>query len=72
MGTMRRIRRRVFGALTVAALGFGGAQAFAAPASAGAGERVCSDQVCDRVCEALGSIGGGFCSPAGICVCYRG
>lgn len=73
MGTTRRVRRWVFGAGTVAALGFGGAQALAAPApaAAAAGEKVCDDRVCDRVCDLTNRGLGGFCSSTGICVCWR-
>ena len=65
----RAMRRWVLGAGTVAALGFGGAQAFAAPAAAGAGEKVCNGRLCDRICQSLGSIGG-VCNEDGFCVCF--
>jgi hypothetical protein len=64
------VRRWVFGAGTVAALGFGGAQAFAAPAPA-APEKVCNEQVCDRICDLTNRGLGGFCSSTGVCVCWR-
>jgi hypothetical protein len=64
------VRRWVFGAGTAAALGFGGAQALAAPAPAQA-EGVCNDRVCDRVCDLTNRGLGGFCSSTGICVCWR-
>lgn len=63
------VRRCVLGAGTAMALGFGGAQALAAPAPASAGERVCNARLCDRLCQSLGSIGG-VCNPDGFCVCY--
>ena len=65
------VRRGVFGAATAVALGFGGAQALAAPAPAARGEKVCDDRVCDRVCDLTNRGLGGFCSSAGICVCWR-
>ncbi len=67
---MTTARRWVFGAGTVAALGFGGAQALAAPAPAAQGEKVCSDEVCNRVRLATNN-NGGFCSTRGLCVCLR-
>lgn len=63
------VRRWVFGAGMTVALGFGGAQAFAAPAPASAGEGVCNERLCDRLCQSVGSIGG-HCNPDGFCVCY--
>jgi hypothetical protein len=68
---MTTMRRWVFGVGTAAALGFGGAQAFAAPALAARGEKVCDDAVCDRVCDLTNRGLGGFCSSTGICVCWR-
>ncbi|HEX5871559.1 MAG TPA: hypothetical protein VFY65_14130 [Longimicrobium sp.] len=67
---MTAVRRWVFGAGTAVALGFGGAQAFAAPAPA-AREKVCDDAVCDRICDLTNRGLGGFCSSTGICVCWR-
>ncbi|HEX6372979.1 MAG TPA: hypothetical protein VF006_28910 [Longimicrobium sp.] len=63
------VRRRVFGAGTAVALGFGGAQALAAPAPVSTNGAVCSERLCDRLCRSLGSIGG-VCNPDGFCVCY--
>jgi hypothetical protein len=61
----------VFGATTAAALGFGGAQALAAPAPAPvAQDKVCSDELCNQVCLATNN-NGGFCSTRGLCVCLR-
>lgn len=65
------VRRAVFGAATAVALGFGGAQALAAPTPAARGEKVCDDRVCDRVCDLTNRGLGGFCSSTGICVCWR-
>jgi hypothetical protein len=64
---MKTMRRWTFGAAMAAVLGFGGAQAMAAPAPADEG-RTC-DRICNRVCQALGLIGG-FCTEDGSCVCY--
>lgn len=61
--------RGMFGAATAVALGFGGAQALAVPASASTGEGVCNERLCDRLCQSVGSIGG-VCNPDGFCVCY--
>lgn len=67
---IQRMRGWVFGAGTVAALGFGGAQAMAAPAAAEA--RACDPQVCNRVCQAIPGSIGGFCTSDGSCQCYIG
>lgn len=69
---IERMRRWVFGAGTVAALGFGGAQAMAAPAAADAEARVCNPQVCNRICQAIPGSIGGFCTSDGSCQCYIG
>ena len=71
MASMHRLRGWLFGAGVAAALGFGGAQAFASPAPAAAGERVCNSQLCNRICQSIGTIGG-FCTSDGSCVCYLG
>jgi hypothetical protein len=63
------VRRWLFGAGTVVALGFGGTQALAAPAPASTGERVCNARLCDRICQSVGSIGG-VCNEDGFCVCF--
>jgi hypothetical protein len=65
---MKTMRRGVFGVATAAALAFGGAQAMASPTPAEAGP-VCDSGVCNRVCQALGLIGGFCTEPAG-CSCY--
>jgi hypothetical protein len=62
-------RRAVLGAGTAVVLGFGGAQALAAPAPASTGQAVCNERLCDRLCQSVGSIGG-VCNPDGFCVCY--
>ena len=69
MTTIRTMRRWVFGAGTAVALGFGAAQAVAAPAPAADGRAVCDDQVCNRVCQAIGAFGG-FCNAGGGCSCW--
>lgn len=62
-----RWTRRVFFALgTAAALGFGGAQAFASPGAPEA-ERACSGGHCNRDCKQRG-FDGGFCDQGG-CIC---
>jgi hypothetical protein len=69
MAATGTVRRWLFGAATAGALGFGGAQAIAAPAPAVQGEKVCSHDVCNQVCLAIGRRGG-FCSE-GVCLCLR-
>jgi hypothetical protein len=64
---MKRTMQRGFFALAMAAaLGFGGAQAFASPGA----EEVwaCSGGQCNRDCKARGA-DGGFCDQGG-CICY--
>ena len=63
------VRRRVFGAGTAVALGFGATKALAAPAQASAAEGVCNARLCDRLCQTVGSIGG-VCNEDGFCVCF--
>ena len=63
----RRIRSGVFAAAMAAALGFGGAQAFASPGAATA-ERACDLAQCDANCRARGFTGG-YCQ-FGWCGCY--
>lgn len=72
MRTINTMRHWVFGAATVAALGFGGAQAVASPAPATETARVCNSQVCNRICQAIPGSIGGFCTSNGSCVCYIG
>jgi hypothetical protein len=63
----RAIRSGMFVAAVVAALGFGGAQAFASPGAAKA-ERACDPAQCDANCKARGFTGG-YCQ-FGWCGCY--
>ena len=63
----RTVQRGTFAALMAAALGFGGAQAFAAPAAPVDGERACSGGQCSRDCRRAG-YDGGFCDQGG-CIC---
>ncbi|HEY0019733.1 MAG TPA: hypothetical protein VGC13_25755 [Longimicrobium sp.] len=65
----RGLRSGFFGALTVAALGFGTTQALAAPA-APADAQVCNPQVCNRICQSIPGSIGGFCTSDGSCQCY--
>jgi hypothetical protein len=66
---MIAMRRWLFGAGTTVALGFGGAQAFAAPVPVSIAEGTCNARLCDRLCQTLGSIGG-VCNEDGFCVCF--
>lgn len=70
MRTSKAVQRWIFGAGTVAALGFGGTQAMAAPAAVDA--KVCDPAVCNRICQAIPGSIGGFCTSSGSCVCYVG
>lgn len=69
---MTTIRRRMQGAAlalaTAAALGFGAAQALAAPAEAAGAER-CTNYTCNSRCVNLG-YAGGSCAGA-TCVCWQ-
>jgi hypothetical protein len=69
---MTRIRRSicigVFAAGTAAALGFGAAQAFAAPRTA-TRAAVCGDERCDAICVSRG-FAYGDCS-TGACRCFH-
>lgn len=67
--TMRTVRGWLLAAGVAGALGFGGAQAVAAPAAPGKGEAVCNARLCNRICQSVGTIGG-TCTPDGSCVCY--
>jgi hypothetical protein len=70
MRRARTARRWVFGAGMAAALGFGGAQAMAAPTDAARDEaRACNPTGCDRSCRAQGGISG-RCTDAGLCACF--
>ncbi|HEX8904669.1 MAG TPA: hypothetical protein VF771_07490 [Longimicrobiaceae bacterium] len=58
------LRRGAFAALTAAALGFGTAQALAAPARPNTEFRGCTQESCDKRCAPLS----GFCDGRG-CWC---
>ncbi len=62
----RMVTRGVFGAALLGALGFGVAQAVAAPAAGAQGAARCIQETCDRKCAQEGLIG--FCDGRG-CVC---
>ena len=64
----RRMQGGVFALAIAAALGFGGAQAFAQPGAAAEAERACSGGQCNRDCKARGA-DGGFCDQGG-CICF--
>lgn len=64
----RGIRSGLFAAAMAAALGFGGAQAFASPGAGAEAERACSGGQCNRDCRQRG-YDGGFCDQGG-CICY--
>lgn len=63
--------RAMFGALVVAALGFGAAQAFASTGASGGPNpaRYCDDYDCDRDCRRAG-YDYGNCHWQGHCICY--
>ncbi|HEX2210243.1 MAG TPA: hypothetical protein VHG93_21380 [Longimicrobium sp.] len=54
----------------IGALGFGSAQAMAAPGASASGAQVCNPQVCNRICQAIPGSIGGFCTSDGSCQCY--
>jgi hypothetical protein len=62
----RRMRSGLFALATAAALGFGGAQAFASPAAAKA-EQACNGPQCRQYCRSIG-YDDGRCGQEG-CVC---
>lgn len=64
----RRIRGGMFAAATVAALGFGAAQAFASP-SAAAEARACTNAECNDWCRGQG-YDGGICAGSWGCACW--
>jgi hypothetical protein len=66
---MRRARGWLLGAGLAAALGFGGAQAVAAPAAAQDQARACNPTGCNSWCQAQGGISG-RCTDAGLCACF--
>jgi hypothetical protein len=63
----RGMRGWLLGAAMAAALGFGGAQAMAAPAD-DAQARACNPTGCNASCQAQGGISG-RCTDAGLCAC---
>jgi hypothetical protein len=63
----RSVQRGVFAAVTAAALGFGGAQAFASPAAPAESERACVGGKCSRDCRSIG-YDDGICDQ-GSCIC---
>lgn len=63
---MNRMRRRIFALAMAAAMGFGGAQAFASPAAA-SGERACVAGKCRQDCRKIG-YDEGVCDQ-GSCIC---
>ncbi|HEX6748966.1 MAG TPA: hypothetical protein VF092_16835 [Longimicrobium sp.] len=68
---MTKVRRALACGAIAAALGFGGAQALAAPGAAVvAGERQCNQGQCSRQCKAAG-YDGGNCA-GGMCSCFIG
>lgn len=68
MSRSKRVARWVFGPAVALALGVGAMDAMAAPSARGADARVCDPQVCNRICQAIGTIGG-TCINGG-CSCY--
>jgi hypothetical protein len=67
---MKRIVTRwkaaLLGAATVASLGFGTAQAFAAPRAPAENEAACTNTYCRKIC---GELGGNWVPSAGRCYC---
>lgn len=72
MRTSKTVTRWVFGAATLASLGFGGAQAMASPAPATGPGQVCNPQACNRLCQSIPGSIGGYCASDGSCNCYIG
>ena len=64
----RWTQRGVFALTTAAALGFGGAQAFAMPAAA-AESRACTSAQCNLDCQRRG-YDGGICAGSWGCACW--
>ena len=69
--TLATVRRTVLGAAFVGSLGFGAAQAFAAPQQAAAVARTCPDTGYDYAYAScrIGCASGGYCAAGGICRC---
>lgn len=63
-----RMQRGLFAAAMAAALGFGGAQAFASPAASADEARACASGQCTQDCRKIG-YNVGVCE-SGTCVCY--
>jgi hypothetical protein len=67
---MKRIasiwKAAIFGAAIVSSLGFGAAQALAAPPAPAENERACTNTYCRRIC---GELGGNWVPSAGRCYC---
>lgn len=59
--------RAAFAAAVAVALGFGAAQAYAAPGAAPQAQRYCSDGACGNTCGSMG-MSGGCVGPN--CVCW--
>ncbi|HEX5871557.1 MAG TPA: hypothetical protein VFY65_14120 [Longimicrobium sp.] len=66
---MAKVRGWLLGVGMAAALGFGGAQAAAAPAAAQSEMRACNPTGCNQSCRAQGGISG-RCTDAGLCACF--
>lgn len=64
---MRAITRWTASVAVASALGFGASQAMAGPTAAESRAQVCDPVICNRVCDAVGGIGG-FCD-RGACFC---
>lgn len=67
-GTGRRTQRGLFALATAAALAFGTAQAFAAPAAADA-RAACTNAQCNDDCKRRG-YDGGICAGSWGCACW--
>ncbi|HEU0300750.1 MAG TPA: hypothetical protein VFR37_14915 [Longimicrobium sp.] len=67
----RRTQRGLFALAMAAALGFGGAQAFASPGAAAgdAAARACTNAQCNLDCRRMG-YDGGFCAGSWGCACW--
>lgn len=67
---MKRIASRwtpaVLGAITVASLAFGTAQAFATPQAPAGNEAACTNTYCRKIC---GELGGNWVPQYGRCLC---
>jgi hypothetical protein len=64
------LRQALFAAGVLGCLGFGSAQAFAAPQTAVAPAAFCNDTVCAASCIAKG-YRSGYCTTDRGCYCYR-